>query len=143
MLPFCGYNMGDYFAHWLSMAQRTDRGKLPKIFFVNWFRTNAEGKYLWPGFGENSRVLKWIVERIEGTGRAHRTAIGCLPPPDAIDLTGIDVPAADMVEILSVDVEGWKRGLDEIAAVHDKFGDHLPQELRDQMASLRQRLAKK
>ena len=79
MLPFCGYNMGDYFAHWLSFAQRTDRSKLPKIYFVNWFRKDADGKFLWPGYGENSRVLKWICERVEGTGKAQKTPIGNLP----------------------------------------------------------------
>ena len=86
MLPFCGYNMGDYFAHWLSFARRTDRAKLPKIYFVNWFRKSADGKWLWPGYGENSRVLKWICERVEGTGKALKTPIGNLPTPDALDL---------------------------------------------------------
>ena len=93
MLPFCGYNMGDYFAHWLSFAQRTDRAKLPKVYFVNWFRKNADGKFLWPGYGENSRVLKWICERVEGTGKAQKTPIGNLPTPDALDLSGLNLPA--------------------------------------------------
>ena len=93
MLPFCGYNMGDYFAHWLSFAQRTDRAKLPKIYFVNWFRKNGGGKWLWPGYGENSRVLKWICERVEGTGKAQKTPIGNLPTADALDLSGLNLPA--------------------------------------------------
>ena len=96
MLPFCGYNMGDYFAHWLSFAQRTDRAKLPKIYFVNWFRRNGGNKFLWPGYGDNSRVLKWICERVEGTGKAQKTAIGNLPTPDALDLSGLNLPAEDV-----------------------------------------------
>ena len=88
MLPFCGYNMADYYAHWLSFAGRTDRSKLPKIFFVNWFRKDDTGRWLWPGYGENSRVLKWICERVEGTGKAVSAPIGNLPAPGALDLAG-------------------------------------------------------
>jgi len=142
MLPFCGYNMGDYFAHWLSFAQRTDRSKLPKVFFVNWFRKGADGKFLWPGYGENSRVLKWICERVEGAGKAIETAIGNLPAPGALDLTGLNLPAENVAELISVDVEGWKRGLDEIEAAHAKLGSHLPAELKTQLQRIRERLAK-
>jgi phosphoenolpyruvate carboxykinase (GTP) len=140
MLPFCGYNMGDYFAHWLSFANRTDRRKLPKVYFVNWFRKNAEGKFLWPGYGENSRVLKWICERIEGTGKARPTAIGNLPAADALDLSGLNIPAKDLEELLAVDTEGWKRGIVDIAATHARFGSHLPKALIEQMDRLKQRL---
>jgi phosphoenolpyruvate carboxykinase (GTP) len=142
MLPFCGYNMGDYFAHWLSFAQRTDRAKLPKVFFVNWFRKGTDGKFLWPGYGENSRVLKWICERVEGTGKAHETAIGNLPTPDALDLSGLNLPAENIDELISVDTEGWKKGLDEIEAAHAKFGSHLPAELKSQLQRIRNRLNK-
>ena len=110
MLPFCGYNMGDYFAHWLSMAERTDAAKLPKVFFVNWFRRGEDGRWLWPGYGENSRVLKWVFERVEGVGEAVTTPIGNLPTADALDLTGLDLPAEDLKQLLTVDVEGWKTG---------------------------------
>lgn len=140
MLPFCGYNMGDYFAHWLSFAQRTDRAKLPKVFFVNWFRKGDDGKFLWPGYGENSRVLKWICERVEGTGKARETAIGNLPTPDALDLSGLNLPAESIRELLAVDTEGWKKGLDEIEATHAKFDSHLPEEIKAQLQRIRSRL---
>ena len=140
MLPFCGYNMGDYFAHWLSFAQRTDRAKLPKVYFVNWFRKNAEGKYLWPGFGENSRVLKWICERVEGTGAAHHTAIGNVPAPEALDLSELNLPSGDIEQLLTVDVAGWKKEFADIADYYQKFGDKLPLGLSAQLENLHQRL---
>ena len=140
MLPFCGYNMGDYFAHWLSFAQRTDRAKLPKVFFVNWFRKGEDGKFLWPGYGENSRVLKWICERVDGSGKARETAIGNLPTPGALDLSGLNLPPENMEDLLAVDTEGWKRGLDEIEAAHAKLGGRLPAELKNQLQRIRTRL---
>jgi len=140
MLPFCGYNMGDYFSHWLSFAQRTDPAKLPKVFFVNWFRKDDEGRFLWPGYGENSRVLKWIFERVEGGGEAVQTPIGYLPTPDALDLSGLGVPAENMKELLSVDREGWRREADGLSKYYDEFGDRLPAELRKQLAALKERL---
>jgi phosphoenolpyruvate carboxykinase (GTP) len=140
MLPFCGYNMGDYFAHWLSMAGKTDPAKLPRIYTVNWFRKDESGRWLWPGYGENSRVLKWIFERVEGTGKAVETPIGNLPTPDALDLTGLDVPSADVEQILSVDTEGWKQEAEAIDGYYGTFGDRLPQALRGQLAALRARL---
>ena len=109
MLPFCGYNMGDYFAHWLSFAQRTDRARLPKIYFVNWFRKDANGKWLWPGYGENSRVLKWICERAEGAGQAQKTPVGNLPAAGALDLSGLNLPANDLKQLLEVDIAAWKK----------------------------------
>ena len=140
MLPFCGYNMGDYFAHWLSMAERTDAAKLPRVFFVNWFRKAEDGHWLWPGYGENSRVLKWIHERVEGTGQAVRTAIGNLPTPEALDLNGLDVPAEDMRALLTVDAEAWKEEAAGLSAYYDEFGGRLPAALRRQLGALQRRL---
>jgi phosphoenolpyruvate carboxykinase (GTP) len=140
MLPFCGYNMGDYFAHWLSFAQRTDRAKLPKVYFVNWFRKGADGKYLWPGFGENSRVLKWICERVEGKARAQHTAIGNVPAAEALDLNGLNLPAGCIEELLKVDAAGWHREIADVAANYEKFGDQLPAALSAQLNNLKNRL---
>ena len=140
MLPFCGYNMGDYFAHWLEMGGNTDASKLPKIFYVNWFRKDADGGWLWPGFGENSRVLKWIVERVSGKGEAVETPIGYLPTPDAIDTTGLDVTAEQMNELLNVDVEEWLKEIDSIREHYERFGDKLPKALSDELAALEARL---
>jgi phosphoenolpyruvate carboxykinase (GTP) len=140
MLPFCGYNMGDYFAHWLSMAGRTDVAKLPRIFFVNWFRKAEDGHFLWPGYGENSRVLKWIHERVEGTGRAVKSPIGNLPAPEALDLSGLDVPAEDLNTLLTVDVESWEKETADLSDYYDGFGDRLPHALRRQLEALQERL---
>ena len=140
MLPFCGYNMGDYFAHWLEMGKNTDASKLPKIFYVNWFRKDADGGWLWPGFGENSRVLKWIVERVAGNGEAVETPIGYLPAPNAIDTNGLDVTDEQMEELLNVDVKEW---LNEIASIREhyaRFEETLPQALSDELAALEARL---
>jgi len=143
MLPFCGYNMGDYFAHWLSMAERTDEGKLPRIFFVNWFRKAEDGHWLWPGYGENSRVLKWICERIEGGGQAVKTPIGNLPTPEALDLTGLDIPAEDLLTLLTVDPEAWKAEAANLAEYYESFGERLPAALRRQLAGLQERLSER
>ncbi|MBI5393731.1 MAG: phosphoenolpyruvate carboxykinase (GTP), partial [Verrucomicrobia bacterium] len=140
MLPFCGYNMGDYLGHWLSFAQRTDRAKLPKMFFVNWFRRSAEGKWLWPGYGDNSRVLKWVCERVEGTGKAVATPIGNVPAPDALDLTGLNMGADSLRELLAVDIAGWKHETDTIADYYATFGSHLPPALKQKLDSLRKGL---
>jgi phosphoenolpyruvate carboxykinase (GTP) len=140
MLPFCGYNMGDYFAHWLSFAKKTDRSKLPKVFFVNWFRRSADGKFLWPGYGENSRVLKWICERVEGTAKAQTTPIGNLPTRDALDLSGLGMHDEDINELLAVDKEGWKNEIADVAANYAKFGGTLPKALNDQLDGLKKRL---
>jgi phosphoenolpyruvate carboxykinase (GTP) len=142
MLPFCGYNMGDYFTHWLSMAQRTDASKLPKIFFVNWFRKAEDGHWLWPGYGENGRVLKWIAERVDGKGAARQTPIGKLPTPDALDLSGLDLPAEDLAALLEIDVEAWKAEAVGLSEYYESFGDRLPAELRSQLAALQERLNK-
>ena len=140
MLPFCGYNMGDYFAHWLSFAQRTDPARRPKIYFVNWFRKGADGKYLWPGFGENSRVLKWICERVEGTSKARQTPIGNVPAPDALDVSGLNLPAANLEELLAVDIEGWKKEIADVEANYARFGNHLPKAMSEELEKLRKRL---
>jgi len=140
MLPFCGYNMGDYFAHWLSMTQRTDESNLPKVFFVNWFRKGEDGRFLWPGYGENSRVLKWIFERVEGKGKAVTTPIGNLPTSDALDLTGLDISADDMQALLTVDLEGWKNEVRGLAEFYSQFGDRLPEALQRQLSAVEKRL---
>jgi len=140
MLPFCGYNMGDYFAHWLEIGKATTADKLPKIYYVNWFRKDASGKWLWPGFGENSRVLAWIVERIEGTADGVQTPIGILPSQDALDLDGLDIPSEDLDLLLSVDCEIWKQEAGLIPEFFAQFGRHLPAELREEHAQLVARL---
>lgn len=129
MLPFCGYNYGDYFAHWLSMKDRTDAAKLPKIFFVNWFRRDEDGRFLWPGFGENSRVLKFVFERCNGEGDVVETAIGKLPTKDSLDLDGLTIDDGDLEAILSVDTQGWQQALPQIRDHFAQFGDKLPDEL--------------
>lgn len=140
MLPFCGYHMGDYFQHWLDIGAKTDADKLPKIFYVNWFRKNKDGKWLWPGYGENSRVLKWIFEQVSGEGKAQKTAIGYMPTIDAIDRSGLDVSEADMAELLKVDKEEWLREVSSIREHYSKFGSKLPKELNDQLDALEKRL---
>ena len=129
MLPFCGYNYGDYFTHWLSMASKTDESNLPKIFFVNWFRRDEEGRFLWPGFGENSRVLRWVFERIDGTVEAVDTPIGKLPVKDQLDLEGLDLDPDDLDRILAVDTNGWKGAVPQIRGHFARFGDRLPVQL--------------
>ena len=129
MLPFCGYHYGDYFRHWLDVGTRGRADRLPRIFFVNWFRRDDDGRFLWPGFGENSRVLKWIVERIDGTAEAIDTPIGRLPAPGALDTDGLQIDDADLEAILSVDIEGWHSAIPEIRDHLNRFGDRLPGEL--------------
>ena len=129
MLPFCGYNYGDYFAHWLSMGTKADPSNLPKIFFVNWFRRDEDGRFLWPGFGENSRVLKWVFERVDGNSDVVETPIGLLPADGALDTTGLDIDSADLEAILSVDVDGWKSAIPEIREHLSRFEPRLPDAL--------------
>ena len=140
MLPFCGYHMGDYFGHWLKVGASADPKKLPKLFNVNWFRKSAEGKFLWPGYGENSRVLKWVFERVVGTAKFVETPIGRLPAPGALDLAGLNVSPAAMEQVLKVDIEAWLNELPAICAHYEKFGDKLPQGLRDELSALEKRL---
>ncbi len=143
MLPFCGYNMGDYFAHWLEMGQKTDEDKLPKIFYVNWFRKDEDGGWLWPGFGENSRVLKWIVERISEKSDAVETPIGYTPAAGAIDISGIDVTDAQMEELLDVDIDEWLNEIESIREHYERFEDRLPKALYDELDALETRLCEK
>jgi phosphoenolpyruvate carboxykinase (GTP) len=139
MLPFCGYHMGDYFGHWLKVGRR-EGAVLPRIFYVNWFRKDANGRWLWPGFGENSRVLAWVFERCAGRAEARETPIGLLPAEGALPLDGLDVPAADLAELLRVDVEEWRRH--ELPSIHEHYAqfDRLPQQLHDQLSALEARL---
>ncbi len=140
MLPFLGYNAGDYLAHWLKIGAEAPEGALPKIFYVNWFRRGEDGRFLWPGFGENSRVLKWIADRIDGTAEATETAIGHVPTADQIDLSGLDVDPADVDASLAVDVAEWKDELPGIQEWFDFLGDHVPAGVLDQFEALKTRL---
>ncbi|NLT97795.1 MAG: phosphoenolpyruvate carboxykinase (GTP) [Christensenellaceae bacterium] len=139
MLPFMGYHVCDYLQHWLDIGEMTSEDKLPKIFYVNWFRKDKEGKWLWPGFGENSRVLKWIFERTEGTGKAVKTAIGYMPTVDALDLNGLDVSAEDMRELLRLDKEEWLAEVESIKEHYAKYG-RMPAELQNQLKALEERV---
>jgi phosphoenolpyruvate carboxykinase (GTP) len=140
MLPFCGYNMADYFAHWLAMGKKMK--KPPLIFRVNWFRKSDAGEFLWPGFGENIRVLKWILDRVRGGGKAVESAIGYLPTEDAIDLHGLQLPDGAMKELAAMDREGWIKATESISEFYQQFGDRLPQELWDEHRRLKERLAR-
>src|SRR5262245_10894888 len=139
MLPFCGYNMGDYFAHWFKIGERPN-AKLPKIFFVNWFRTDENGKFIWPGYGENSRVLKWVFERCNGSAQAVETPIGRLPRVDDLDLQGLNVSKAAVEKLLTVDVEGWKKEIPSMREYFAKFGNRLPAGIKKQVDELEKRL---
>jgi phosphoenolpyruvate carboxykinase (GTP) len=140
MLPFCGYNFADYFAHWLTIGKATDPAKLPRIFFVNWFRRDEQGRFLWPGYGDNSRVLKWVFERVDGEAEAIDTAIGRLPAGDALDTEGLDISDSDLETILSVDVEGWRAAVPQIREHYAQFGDRLPAQLHVALDTLEARL---
>src|ERR1022692_1383792 len=139
MLPFCGYNMGDYFAHYLKIGER-EGAKLPKIYYVNWFRTDEDGKFLWPGYGENSRVLKWVFERCEGTAHAVGTAIGMLPQPADLDTEGLSIREEDLWTLLSVDIDGWLAEIPLIREHFAKFGARLPEGLNRELEDLDHRL---
>ena len=141
MLPFCGYNMGDYFRHWLEMGKKLG-DKAPKIFNVNWFRTDDEGNFVWPGFGDNMRVLNWIVDRCEGRADAQETAIGYVPRPEDIDLTDLDMDIETLKSILKVDKDVGEKEVEEIEEHYKKFGDKLPEELKNQLATLKANLDK-
>jgi phosphoenolpyruvate carboxykinase (GTP) len=138
MLPFCGYNMGDYFGHWLEMGRAIPHP--PKIFHVNWFRKGADGKFLWPGFGENVRVLKWILERVSGKGQAEETPIGFVPTKNALTLDGLKISPENLDELLRVDAGDWQKEAEEIGSYFNKFGDRLPPELRAEQTHLSERL---
>jgi phosphoenolpyruvate carboxykinase (GTP) len=141
MLPFCGYHMGDYFGHWLSMTDRTDEASLPRIFGVNWFRKDDDGKFLWPGYGENSRVLAWIIDRLEGTAGGTETAIGVVPGPADLQLDGLDATTEQVAESLVVEPEQWQAECKGIRAHFQDFGTHLPPALAEELDALERRLA--
>ena len=141
MLPFCGYNMADYFKHWLQVGAKTDKEKLPQIFFVNWFRRDEDGRFMWPGYGENSRVLKWVFERLNGTAEADKTAIGYLPNATSLDTTGMQINEADLQAITSVDVDGWREAVPQIRDHYAAFGDRLPNELATALDALESSLS--
>ncbi|NLL97488.1 MAG: phosphoenolpyruvate carboxykinase (GTP) [Clostridiaceae bacterium] len=140
MLPFIGYHVCDYLKHWLDIGEKADESKLPKIFYVNWFRKNEQGKFIWPGYGENSRVLKWICERVSGKGKAVKTAIGYLPTVDAIDTEGLDISTSDLEEILTVSKDEWLKEIESIKDHYKGYGPKLPKDLQDQLAALEKRL---
>ena len=140
MLPFIGYNAGDYFNHWITVGKENDAAKLPRIFYVNWFRRDEDGSFLWPGFGENSRVLKWILERIDGQAEAVETPIGHVPAPGALDTDGLDMSEEDLTAALDVDVEEWKAEIPQITEWFEKFGDSLPAVLWTELDGLKARL---
>jgi phosphoenolpyruvate carboxykinase (GTP) len=140
MLPFIGYHVGDYLQHWLDIGEMTEPDKLPRIFYVNWFRKDEDGRWLWPGFGENSRVLKWIFERVSGEGKAAKTPIGYMPTIDAINTEGLDVSKADMEELLSVKKDEWLKEVESIKEHYANYEPKLPQELKNQLSALEKRL---
>jgi phosphoenolpyruvate carboxykinase (GTP) len=140
MLPFCGYNMGDYFQHWLTIGKSTAAANLPRIYFVNWFRKDENGKFVWPGFGENSRVLKWIFERLDGEALARTTPIGLVPGAEALDLTGLALSPAQLEVLLSVDNATWREEASLIPEAYERFGERLPAALWQQLQALNQRL---
>jgi phosphoenolpyruvate carboxykinase (GTP) len=140
MLPFCGYNMGDYFGHWLKFGESGDSSKLPRIYFVNWFRKDEHGKFIWPGYGENSRVLKWIVERIGGEAAARPSPIGNLPTRESLDVSGLGLSDHQLELLITVDRSVWKEEASTIPSAYERFGEHLPKALWDQHEALIQRL---
>ena len=139
MLPFCGYNMAEYFQHWLDIGE-TEGAQLPKIFYVNWFRKDDDGKFIWPGFGENSRVLEWVYNRCKGENETHDTPLGLLPYTEDLNLEGLDMTSDDIADILSVDDEAVKAQLPQVEEHLAKFGDDLPDALREEFEALKARL---
>jgi len=140
MLPFIGYDAGDYFGHWINMAKNNDESKFPKIFYVNWFRRDDDGGFLWPGFGENSRILKYVIDRVEGKVEAHETPIGLVPPTSSIDTDGLDVTEAQLAKALDVDVQEWAQEIPQIEEWFEQFGDTLPAVLWTELDGLKARL---
>ncbi len=140
MLPFCGYNMADYFGHWLKMGQQKAGQMVPRIYCVNWFRKSPEGQFLWPGFGENIRVLKWIFERAEGKGEAVEAPIGYLPTEAALDRSGLNVTSEDMRALLSIDAAAWLHEMEEMQRYLTQFGQKLPLGITEQLKRIEKRL---
>ena len=141
MLPFCGYNVGDYFAHWLKLGEQADADNLPKIFYVNWFRKGDDGHFMWPGFGENSRVLEWVFRRCDGDAEAVETPIGLVPAAGSLNVDGLEIDADDLEALLTVDEAAVAAEIDQVRGHLDSVGDSLPGTLRDELAALEQRLA--
>jgi phosphoenolpyruvate carboxykinase (GTP) len=140
MLPFIGYNAGDYLNHWITMGKDNDESKLPRIYYVNWFRKDQDGGFLWPGYGENSRVLKWVIERLEGTAAAVETPIGLVPAPGSLDIEGLDLTEDEVRQALAVDADEWRREIPQIKEWFEKFGDELPAVLWTELDALKARL---
>jgi phosphoenolpyruvate carboxykinase (GTP) len=140
MLPFCGYHMADYFDHWLRIGEQTDASNLPRIFYVNWFRKDEGGRFLWPGFGENSRVLAWVFRRCDGAAEATDTPIGRVPSRGSLDVEGVDVSEEAMGRLLQVDPAEWQAQLPQVHEHFARFGDRLPAALRQQLEALERRL---
>ncbi len=140
MLPFIGYDTGDYFAHWIDVGKTHDAQQLPRIFYVNWFRRGKDGRFLWPGFGENSRVLTWAIGRIEGTAAAAATAVGHVPAPGSLDVEGLDVSDHDLVEALHVDPDEWRDEVSQIREWFEKLGETVPATLWTELDALAARL---
>ena len=140
MLPFMGYNVGDYFQHWIDIGKQADESKMPRVFFVNWFRRGEDGRFLWPGFGENSRVLKWAIERIEHKADGKSTPIGIVPTAQDLDLDGLDVSAADVDEALAVKPDEWRNELPLIEEWFEFVGEKLPTGIKDEFDALKHRL---
>jgi phosphoenolpyruvate carboxykinase (GTP) len=143
MLPFCGYHMGDYFAHWLQIGASADDVKLPKLFYVNWFRKDADGNFLWPGYGENSRVLAWVFGRCDESAGATDTAIGRLPTADALPVDGLSLEPGALDQLLSVDEDDWRAELPSIEEHYAMFGERLPSALHDELDALAKRLTER
>ena len=141
MLPFCGYNMADYFAHWLKIGSLSSADKLPKIFYVNWFRKGSDGRWLWPGYGENSRVLEWVFERVAGRAEGVTTPIGVIPTREALNLEGLAIDERDVTELLTVNDDEWRAEVPLIREHYAQFADRLPAELHAQVDALEARLA--
>lgn len=130
------YKMANYFSHWLSFVERTDRNKLPKIYFVNWFSRGIDGKFLWPGYGENIRVLQWICEQVEGVGKSQKTPIGNLPTPDALNLSGLNIPAENVTALLSINRTGWRKEIKDLEIYYTIFGHNLSEAFSQRLAEL-------
>ena len=141
MLPFCGYNMADYWAHWLEVGKATAPDKLPRIFQVNWFRKDGDGTFLWPGYGENSRVLEWVIRRVEGKADAVKTALGLAPAPGALNVDGLGLTDSQLAELFAINPETWVAEAELTQEYFARFGDHLPAALHDELDQLRARLA--
>ena len=140
MLPFCGYNMGDYFKHWLTLGAAAELKALPRIYSVNWFRKSDDGKFLWPGFGENARILKWIFERTDGVEHGEKTPIGIIPSSDALDLSGLSFTSEQMQALFEIKREEWLREASEMGHYLSQFNEHLPSGITDQLKQLEARL---